>query len=239
MRVPAAPRVVRIFLRVLRARRWIAAAFLMLTAAGAYGALHVPNDPSIERLIVASDPVAVATRAFDRIFPEGEQALVMLETADPLGVPALRAADRLERELAQVPQVEAHSLLDIYRHAVSAGAITADTAARVRAFATGTPLFRRAGLLGDRYLGIALELRVRSPAERDRALKAIDALVLPLAGPGTPFTQIRRVGAPWLNAWLERETGAATARFMPLFGVFLMLLVLVIYRSWRTLAALC
>src|SRR5579862_8337019 len=32
-------------------------------------------------------------------------------------------------------------------------------------------------------------------------------------------------------------TGAATARFMPLFGVFLMLLVLVIYRSWRTLAA--
>jgi predicted RND superfamily exporter protein len=237
MRVPAAPRVVRIFLRVLRARRWIAAAFLMLTAAGAYGALHVPNDSSIERLIVASDPVAVATRAFDRIFPEGEQALVMLETAEPLGVPALRAADRLERELAQVPQVEAHSLLDIYRHAVSAGAITADTAARVRAFATGTPLFRRAGLLGDRYLGIALELRVRSPAERDRALKAIDALVLPLAGPGTPFTQVRRVGAPWLNAWLERETGAATARFMPLFGVFLMLLVLVIYRSWRTLAA--
>jgi uncharacterized protein len=237
MRVPAAPKVVRIFLRVLRARRWIAAAFLVLTAAGAYGALHVPNEPSIAQLIIATDPVAVATRAFDRIFPEGEQALVMLESADPLGVSALRAAERLEHELAHIPQVEAHSLLDIYRHAVSTGAIDADNAARVRAFATGTSLFRRAGLLGDRYLGIALELRVSSPAERDRALKAIDALVVPLAGRGTPFTQVRRVGAPWLNAWLERETGAATARFMPLFGAFLMLLVLVIYRSWRTLAA--
>jgi predicted RND superfamily exporter protein len=237
MRIPAAPRVVQVFLRVLRARGWIAAAFLILTTAGVYGALHVPNDPSIERLIVPSDPAAVATRAFDSVFPEGEQALVMLETADPLGVPALRAADRLEHELTQIPQVEAHSLLDIYRHGVSTGAITTDNAARVRAFANGTPLFRRAGLLGDHYLGIALELRVKSPADRDRALKAIDALVLPLAAPGGAFTEIRRVGAPWLNAWLERETGAATARFMPLFGVFLMALVLIIYRSWRTLAA--
>jgi hypothetical protein len=30
----------------------------------------------------------------------------------------------------------------------------------------------------------------------------------------------------------------STARFMPLFGVFLMTLVLIIYRSWRTLAAI-
>src|SRR5580658_1423538 len=84
MRVPAAPKVVRIFLQVLGARRYIVAAFVALTAAGVYGTLHVPNDPSIERLIVASDPVALATRDFDRIFPEGEQALVMLETPDPL-----------------------------------------------------------------------------------------------------------------------------------------------------------
>jgi predicted RND superfamily exporter protein len=222
---------------VLRARRWIAAAFLVLTAAGAYTALRVPNDSSIDRLIAAADPVAVATRAFDRIFPEGQQALVMLQTADPLGVAALRAADGLEHELAQIPQVEAHSLLDIYRHALSTGAITADSAARVRAFATGTPLFRRAGLLGDHYLGIALELRAGTPAGRDRALNAIDALVVPLAAPGGAFSQVRRVGGPWLDAWLERQTGAATARFMPLFGIFLMALVLIIYRSWRTLAA--
>ena len=80
----------------------------------------------------------------------------------------------------------------------------------MRTFATGTTLFRRAGLLGDHYLGIALELRVKSPAERDRALAAIDSLALPLEDSGGPFTKVRRVGSPWLDAWLERQTGAAT-----------------------------
>ena len=238
MRVPAAPKAVQIFLHVLRARGWIAGAFVVLAAAGIYGALQVPNDPSTERLIVASDPVALATRDFDRIFPEGVQALIMLETPDPLGLAALRAADRLEQQLARIPQVEAHSLLDLYRRAVSTGEITRVEAGRVRAFATGTPLFRRAGLLGDHYFGIALELRVKSRAERDRALRAIDSLVLPVEAPGGTITRVRRVGSPWLNAWLERQTGAATARFMPLFGIFPITLVLIIYRSWRALGAI-
>jgi len=238
MRVPAAPKAVQIFLHALRARGWIAGAFVVLAAAGIYGALQVPNDPSTERLIVASDPVALATRDFDRIFPEGVQALIMLETSDPLSLTALRAADRLEQELARIPQVEAHSLLDLYRRAVSTGEITRVEAGRVRAFATGTPLFRRAGLLGDHYFGIALELRVKSRAERDRALKAIDSLVLPVEAPGGTITRVRRVGSPWLNAWLERQTGAATARFMPLFGIFPITLVLIIYRSWRALGAI-
>ncbi|TLZ06446.1 MAG: hypothetical protein E6K31_16095, partial [Gammaproteobacteria bacterium] len=238
MRVPAAPKAVQIFLHVLRARGWIAGAFVVLAAAGIYGALQVPNDPSTERLIVASDPVALATRDFDRIFPEGVQALIMLETPDPLGLAALRAADRLEQQLARIPQLEAHSLLDLYRRAVSTGEITRLEAGRVRAFATGTPLFRRAGLLGDHYFGIALELRVKSRAERDRALKAIDSLVLPVEAPGGTITRVRRVGSPWLNAWLERQTGAATARFMPLFGIFPITLVLIIYRSWRALGAI-
>jgi uncharacterized protein len=223
---------------VLRARVWIAAVFLILAAAGIYGATQVPDDPAIERLIVAGDPVARATFEFDRLFPEGEQALIMLEARDPLGLAALRAADRLEHTLAGIAKVEAHSLLDLYRRGAAAGEITPDEAERLRAFANGTPLFRRAGLLGDGYLGIALELRVKSPAERDRALAAIDALALPLETAGGPIIKVRRVGSPWLEAWLERQTGAATVRFMPLFGLFLMTLVLIIYRSWRTLGAI-
>jgi uncharacterized protein len=238
MSVPASPRVVQIFIRVLQARVWIAAAFLILAAAGIYGALRVPDDPAIERLIVAGDPVARATADFDRLFPEGEQALIMLEAADPLSVAALGAADRVEHELARIPQVEAHSLLDLYRRTGSATEITAAEAGQVRAFAAGTPLFRRAGLLGEHYFGIALELRVKSPAERNRALAAIDSLVLPLEASGGPFTKVRRVGSPWLDAWLERQTGSATVHFMPLFGIFLMSLVLIIYRSWRALGAI-
>jgi uncharacterized protein len=238
MSVPASPKVVQIFLRVLRARSWIAGAFLILAAAGIYGALRVPDDHAIERLIVADDPVARATADFDRLFPEGEQALLMLEAPDPLSLATLRAADRLEHELGKIPHVQAHSLLDLYRRTGSTGEISAQQAAQVRTFATGTSLFRRAGLLGNDYLGMALELRVKSPAERDRVLAAIDSLALPLEAAGGPFAKVRRVGSPWLDAWLERQTGAATARFMPLFGIFLMTLVLIIYRSWRALGAI-
>ena len=238
MSVPASPKIVQLFLHVLRARSWIAAAFLILTAAGIYGALRVPDDPAIDTLIVPGDPVARDTAEFDRLFPEGEQALLMLESPDPLSLASLRAADRLEHDLAGIAQIQPHSLLDLYRHGGSAGEITPDEAGRLRTFATGTTLFRRAGLLGERYLGVALELHVKSPAERDRALAAIDALALPLEASGGPFTKVRRVGSPWLNAWLERQTGAATLRFMPLFGLFLMTLVFIIYRSWRALGAI-
>jgi predicted RND superfamily exporter protein len=239
MPVPASPAAVGFFLRVLQARKWIVALFVALTALGICGALRIHDDPSIERLIVASDPVARATAEFDRLFPEGEPALIQLATQDPLSLAALRAADALEQKLAAVPHVEARSLLDLYRHGNAAKPIDAAELERIRRFATGTTLFRRAGLLGDHDLGIALELRVASPAQRDEALRAIDALVLPLEAAGaSPFTQVRRVGSPWLDAWLERQTGVATVRFMPLFGLFLTALVLIIYRSWRALAAI-
>ena len=237
MSVPASPAAMRIFTRILRLRSWIAAAFLALTAAGIYAALRIPDDLAIEHLMVPGDPAARATRDFEQHFPEGEQALLVLETADPLSPAAVGAASALERELARIPGVEPHSLLTLYRLAVPGAQVGAPQAQRLRSFASGTALFRRAGLLGDHYLGIALELRVHSPVERDRALAAIEARLAPLAARGSPFTAVGRVGSPWLDAWLERQTGLATKRFMPLFGLFLMALVLIVYRSWRTLAA--
>jgi predicted RND superfamily exporter protein len=238
MSLPAFPKLLQIFLRVLQARYWIVGAFLILAGAGIYGARRIPTDSAIGNLVVAGDPVAQATLDFERVFPEGDQALILLEAPDPLDLTTLQNADRLERELAKIPHVEAHSLLTLYHRAGSNQDISPQDAERIRTFATGTSLFRRAGLLGEHYFGIALDLRVKSPAERNGALAAIDALVLPLEGPGKPFTAVRRVGTPWLNAWLERQTGAATKKFMPLFGVFLMTLVFIVYRSWRALAAI-
>ncbi|MDB6101367.1 MAG: exporter of the superfamily protein-like protein [Gammaproteobacteria bacterium] len=241
MSVPASPqdsKVFRFFLRVLHMRGRIVGAFLILTVAGIYGATLIPNDPAIDRLVVAGDPVARATLDFDRLFPEGDQALIMLEGTDPLSPAALRTADQLERQLAKIPGVKAHSLLDFFRRADPAAEISAHEAERLRPFATGTALFRRAGLLGDHYLGIGFELRVSSPQARNRALAAIDSLVLPLEKPEGPFTVVRRVGSPWLNAWLEHQTGVATKKFMPLFGIFLVALVLIVYRSLRALGAI-
>jgi uncharacterized protein len=232
------PRLLQLFLRVVQARLAIVGVFALLTAAGIYCALHIPTDSSIDRLIVASDPVAQATREFERVFPEAEQALIVLEAPDPLNPAVLQGVDQLERELDQIPKVAAHSLLTLYFRATPPATIGPSEAAKVRTFASGTSLIRRAGLMGDHYLGIGLELKVDSPAERDQALAAIDAKVLPLGATGHPFTAVRRVGSPWLDAWLEKQTGASTKKFMPLFGIFLLTLVFIVYRSWRALAAI-
>jgi predicted RND superfamily exporter protein len=240
MNIVVSPKLLRLFLHVLQVRYWVAGIYLVLALAGIYGASRIPTDTAIERLVVAGDPVAQATLEFERVFPEGEQALLMLEAPDPMSQATLQGAEQLERQLGKIPKVEAHSLLTLFRRADSSADISPEDAARIRTFATGTSLFRRAGLLGEHYFGIALDLRVSSPAERDRALGAIDALVLPLenGGQSTAFSAIRRVGNPWLDAWLERQTGTATKKFMPLFGIFLLTLVAIVYRSWRTLAAI-
>ena len=171
MSIVVSPKLLRLFLHVLQARYWVAGFYLVLAVAGVYGASRIPTDPAIERLVVAGDPVAQATLEFERVFPEGEQALIMLEAPDPLSQVSLQGADQLERELGKIPQVEAHSLLTLFRRRDSSPDIGPEEAARLRAFATGTSLFRRAGLLGEHYLGIALDLRVDSPVERDRALE--------------------------------------------------------------------
>jgi uncharacterized protein len=232
------PRLLRLFLRVLRARHLILGAFALFTIAGIYGALRIPTDSSIDRLIVASDPVAQASGEFERVFPEGDQALIVLEAPDPLSPAVLQGVDQLERQLDQIPKVTAHSLLTLYFRNSPPASIAANDAAKLRTFATGTSLVRRAGLMGDHYLGIGLELKVNSPAERDQVLAAIDASVLPIVANGHPFTAVRRVGAPWLDAWLEKQTGASTKKFMPLFGVFLLTLVFIVYRSWRAVTAI-
>lgn len=238
MNLSSSPAVVQVFFRVLKARAWIAGAFLLFAGAGLYGASQVANDPSIDRLIVANDPDSRAAHDFERLFPEGEHALLMLEAADPLSPAALGAADELERKLSQVPHVEALSVLKFFQHPSSSGQISPEQAGRLRKFATGTALFRRAGLVGDHFLGIALELHVDSPAERDKVLSAIEAVTKPFAAAGGPFTAVRRVGAPWLNAWLEAKTSSASKHVMPLFGIFLMALIFIVFRSWRTLGAI-
>ncbi len=110
----APPALLRLFGRMLKGRYPIVGVFLLLTAAGIYGASRIPTDTSIDRLIVAGDPTAQATLEFERVFPEAEQALIMLEAADPLSPAALQGADRLERELDKIPGVSAHSLLTLY-----------------------------------------------------------------------------------------------------------------------------
>jgi uncharacterized protein len=237
MYVPASAAIVRFFLRILGLRHWIAAGFAVLTLAGVLGALRVPDDVAIDKLIVANDPDARATRQFERLFPEGDHALLMLEASDPLAPQALSGARQLTSKLNTIAGIEAESAPALSAQAAQPATLNASASRSGRQLASA-PLLHRAGLVGDHFLGVALELRTRDATDRDRALAAIDAAVRPYLAPSGPFTAVHRVGAPWLDAWLEHETTSAESRAMPLFGLFLMALILFLYRSWRTLAAI-
>src|SRR5258708_30493880 len=115
MNIVVSPQLLRIFLHVLRARYWIAGVYLLLAMAGIYGVSRIPTDTAIERLVVAGDPVAQATLVFERVFPEGEQALIMLESPDPLSQTTLQGSKRPERELGKIPPVDTHSTLPLSR----------------------------------------------------------------------------------------------------------------------------
>ena len=70
--------------------------------------------------------------------------------------------------------------------------------------------------------------------ERAATLAAIEEAV-GQTGPGVKT--IRKVGAPFVESWIEHESGAASARYFPLFGIFVVIIALFLYRSWRTLLA--
>ena len=97
---PVSPRLLHLFHRVLRARHWLVGAFLVAAGAGIYGALRIPTDSAIERLVIAGDPVAQATLEFERVFPQGDQALLMLEAPEPFGL-ARAASYRAPRTRTQ------------------------------------------------------------------------------------------------------------------------------------------
>ncbi len=237
--VPAMPPGASFFHRLLRLRGVIVILFVALGALGAWGATRIADDNAIGSLLVADDPDARATAQFEKLFPEGDHALLMLESSDPLGSASLQGTDRLEQALAAIAGVHTQSVLTIWRGTNPAASMTMAQMATVRAFANGTRLFRRAGLLGDHFIGIALELDTGKPGDRDRELAAINAAIAPLLGThGGPFNAVRQVGSPWLEAWLEHETDRATQRSMPLFGLFLVTLIFLLYRSWRALLAM-
>jgi len=102
--------------------------------------------------------------------------------------------------------VQAHSILSFFRRINPRQSFTADQTSRLRKFATGTTLLRRAGLLGDDYLGIALELQVIHLAERDKALQNIDAAMQPFAAADGALRQCATWDRHGSNEWLEEKT---------------------------------
>jgi uncharacterized protein len=229
-------RLQRAFGRIVALRVPILLAYALAVPAAAYLATRVPSEAGIDRLLVSSDPDTVATRAFQRIFPERPLVLLLLEAEDPWAPEVLARTQALEAALRAVPGVTPYSALDVFRRTHPAFRPDAAGAAAYRAFATGTDFFRRQGLLGQRFQGMAVSLAAADARERDRLLAAVDAAAAGAAG--GPVARVRRVGAPYLESWIERESGQAALRYFPLFALFVVAIALTLYRSVRSLLAI-
>jgi predicted RND superfamily exporter protein len=223
--------------RILRAvyalRAPILAAYALLVPAAAWLAAGVETRGGLDRLIDPSDPDLVATREFHRIFPERPFAMLLLESDDPWAPGALAATAATGEALRRIPGVTAVSILDVHARARGAERGGADA---IRRFATGTGFFRRQGLVGDRFLGIAVAFDAAGPAERDAKLAAIGAAAD--GARGGAIRAVRKVGAPVVQSWIERASREASLRHFPVFGAFVVGLTLFLYRSGRALAAI-
>jgi len=233
----AAPsRLEAFFLRLVALRLPILALYALLLPGAAWLAAGIPSEGSIDRLIVSSDPDFAATRAFQRVFPEGRLVLLLLEAEDPSAPGVLARLDRLDAALRAVPGVTAYSALSVYRRAHPGWQPDAAGAEAFRRFAAGAALIRRQGLLGDRFQGLAVAFPAGPSAARDQTLAAVTRAAE--AAGGGPVLRVRKVGAPFVEAWIEHESSRASLRWFPVFGLFVVGIALFLYRSWRSLLAI-
>jgi hypothetical protein len=224
----------RVFRRIVALRAPILVAYAVLLPLAVVLALRIPSEGAIDRLIVDTDPDFVATRSFQKVFPEGQVVMLLLEADDPYGPEVLRQVAALEGRLAKVPGVHPVSALDVYRRVKPGFEPDPESAAAFRKFATGTDILRRQGLVGDRHVAVVAGFG-GSGKERRATLAAIEDAV---GEPGPGVKVIRKVGAPFVEAWIEHESGSASLKYFPLFGAFVVLIALFLYRSWRTLLAI-
>ena len=228
-----------LFRGIVARRALIVAVYALLAVPAAWLAIGIPSDDAIERMVVDSDPDVVATREFRKAFPEQPTVLLLAEAADPFAPAATAGIRALEQAIGRVPGAAPISAVTIAER-LRPGIASADREAELRSFLTGTPFFRRQGLVGDGFLGLVVELDASARNERDRALAGVEAAVgeAGAGSPGRPFARVRRVGEAFTSEYLERETARASRRYLPLFGLFVVALSFSLYRSWRALAAI-
>jgi predicted RND superfamily exporter protein len=217
----------RLLARLVSLRAPILAIYAVLVPLAAIRAAHISSEGGLDRLIQPDDPDFAATRAFQRIFPDSPSVLLLFESDNPWAPANLARVDAGVRELRAVKHVSAFSVLDVVRRA-RPGA----TPEELRRLATSTAFFRKQGMLGDGFLAVIADFDVHGPAERDAALAAIDAA---LARAGAE--PVRRVGSPYIQSWLEQQSGSASVRYFPFFGALVVAAALLLYRSVRTLLA--
>ncbi|MFO0586589.1 MAG: MMPL family transporter [Polyangiaceae bacterium] len=218
--------------------RWLSVVlYALLLPPFGYFAAKVTQDNSIERLIVATDPAFARTREFQKVFGAGEYAVIAFEAPDPFDPAALDRVDRAEKAIAAIEGVMPNSAIGIYRRAKAGFNTSPETAAAFRTFCTSTDLFKKQGLVGDHFLAMALVMEVKDSAHRHQLLDEVAKALAPIEQDRGPITAIRKLGQPFVSAYLDDTTQRTANRLFVLFMVFVVALTVGLYRSFRTLIA--
>jgi predicted RND superfamily exporter protein len=211
--------------RIVALRAPILLFYAVAAPLAAMEASRISSEGGMERLIQPDDPDYVATRAFQKIFPDRASVLLFFDT--DWSAPSLARVERAAQAVRAVPHVSAFSVLDALRRARPQA-----SPEELHQLASGTKFFEKQGLMAPGVLAIAADLDVSSSTERNQALAGIDA-ALERAQAGS----VRRVGAPYAQAWIEEQSGRASAKYFPFFGALIVAAALILYRSVRTLFA--
>jgi len=235
MAEPRASVLDRFFRGVIRWRWLVASIYFFLLGPSVWMSTRVDQDNSIDRLIVQTDPDAVAARKFEKVFGAGEYVVLLAEAPDPFAPDTLKTIFDLEQKLQKVPRVGASSIIDVYHRAKPSFTAAPEQAEEFRKFATGSDVFRKQGLVGPTFIAIPLILDVKGTRERHDVVAALDELTAPFEHHPAPLTALRKVGEPYVNAYLDSDTRKAGFRYFPVFFAFVVLLNYALYRSFRTL----
>ena len=227
----------RVFRGVVRARWLILAIYVALCGPAIYFAISVKQNNALDRLIVPSDPDLQGARAFEKVFGAGEYVVVLAEAEDPYVSDVLTRLLQIEEALGKIEHVSVNSAMSTYRRAHPEFHASPEDAAAFKKFTLGSDLFRKQGLVGDHYLALPLILSVANPEERNLAIVEIDRALAPFEKTLLPLTALRKVGEPYVTAYLDTDTKKAGMRYFPLFFVFVIILNLLLYRSFRALIA--
>lgn len=225
------------FFAFVVAKRWLIVAFYaLLLPPAVWYAVKVGQDNDIQRLMVPSDPDFVATREFQKVFGAGEYAVLLAEADDPFAPPVLERIDKIEQAVGRIPHVSANSAISVYRRAKAGFTASKEDCEALRKFITGTELFKKQGLTGDGFLAIAVVLDVEGQKDRGPLLAKIDRAIEEAGGSGPPLRRLRKAGQPYVNKNLDDATSEGT-KYFALFGAFVVVLNVALYRSLRALVA--
>src|SRR5262247_96288 len=111
------PRVERAFRALVRARWAILALYAAVLPVAVLLAQRVPNDSGIDRLVVASDPDAVRTREFQKVFPDTPRIVLVAQSPRIFEPDGLDLVRRLERRLGELPRTHAVSAVSLFERA--------------------------------------------------------------------------------------------------------------------------